>query len=181
MERLSRPIQTHCISMKHIEPDWNIKEFYNLDYDFSYWVDDPKIVNEYLWSGHSKQFMSIWKYHEPKPMPEAMDYIKSHFSEWSHVTAAVNYFKPGQYLPIHVDMYSKYMNYTGADVKDIMRCMVMLEDGYPGQILQIRDEFHTLWSAGDCFFWDSETPHAFYNMSMRDRYAVQVTGVRNET
>ena len=55
--------------------------------------------------------------------------------------------------------------------------MVMLEDSSPGQILQIKDIAHCTWKSGDCFYWKYDEIHAFYNFSMKDRYAIQVTGV----
>ena len=164
--------------MKHIEPDWNIDQFKQLNYTLAS-HNDPLVVNEYLWSGHNKYKMTIYKYHEPNPMPESMEYIRKHFSFWSDVCVAVNHFKPGQYLPMHKDLYGRYARMTGAYPAFIMRCMVMLEDSSPGQILQIRDECYGKWKAGDCFYWEHDAPHAFYNMSMVDRYAVQVTGVCN--
>ena len=50
---LSRSIKTNCISMKHIEPDWNIDQFKQLEYALPS-HNDPLVVNEYLWSGHNK-------------------------------------------------------------------------------------------------------------------------------
>ena len=164
--------------MKHIEPKWNIDEFRKLDYTRAT-HNDPILVTEYLWSGHDKNKLSIYKYHEPKPMPKCMDYIREHFSFWSDVCVAVNHFTPGQYLPMHTDLYGRYVKMTGASPCFVMRCMVMLQDSSPGQILQIRDDCHGKWSAGDCFYWDYDAAHAFYNMSMVPRYAVQVTGVCN--
>jgi hypothetical protein len=55
--------------------------------------------------------------------------------------------------------------------------MVMLEDNYPGQILQIKDICISSWKSGDCFGWKYDDLHAFYNFSMNDRYAIQITGV----
>jgi hypothetical protein len=137
----------------------------------------PTLIDEYLAAGHDKEKLSIYKYHEPNPMPECMEYIRSKFDFWNHVCVAVNHFIPGQYLPIHVDLYGRYIEMTNANPEDVMRCMVMLEDSQPGQILQIDDKCHGKWSAGDCFYWEYDTPHAFYNMSTSPRYAVQVTGV----
>ena len=53
----------------------------------------------------------------------------------------------------------------------------MLEDSSPGQILQIKDIAHCKWNAGDCFYWNHDEIHAFYNFGMKDRYAIQITGV----
>jgi hypothetical protein len=53
----------------------------------------------------------------------------------------------------------------------------MLEDNCPGQILQIKDTCISSWKSGDCFGWKYDDLHAFYNFSMNDRYAIQITGV----
>lgn len=160
----------------HIQPNWDIKDFYDLDYEYAT-HNDPVLVEEYLLSGHNREKLSIYKYHEPNPMPECMEYVRRIFSHWRNVGLAVNYFKPGQYLPLHVDLFGRYLQINEVETKNVQRCMVMLENSEPGQILQVDDVCYCKWKAGDCFYWEYETPHAFYNMSMKDRYAVQVTGV----
>jgi len=163
--------------ISHIEPNWNIKDFYNLDYAWST-HQDVEVVNQYLNSGHSKEKLSLYKYHLPNPMPKCVDeYIIPHFRFLDKVSPAVNYFKPGQYLPLHTDLYGRYMEINQVDSKNVIRCMVMLEDNCPGQILQIKDVAHCKWKAGDCFYWNYDDIHAFYNFSMKDRYAIQITGV----
>ena len=164
-----------CIQMiTHIKPNWNISDFHELDYSLA---THPALVDRYLEAGHNKEKLSIYNYHESKPMPKCMEYIRGQFHFWDKVCIAVNHFKPGQYLPIHVDLYTKFIEMTGAEPKNVMRCIVMLEDSQPGQIIQIDDECHGKWKAGDCFYWRYNTPHAFYNMSTVSRYAVQVTGI----
>jgi hypothetical protein len=54
----------------------------------------------------------------------------------------------------------------------------MLEDSSPGQILQVKDTAYCKWKSGDCFYWNYDEIHAFYNFSMKDRYAIQITGVK---
>ena len=53
----------------------------------------------------------------------------------------------------------------------------MLEDSSPGQILQVKDTAYCKWNAGECFYWRYDDEHAFYNFSMNDRYAIQITGI----
>lgn len=163
--------------INHIKPNWTIKDFYNLDYELCTHKDEY-LVKQYLSSGHNKEKLSMYKYHLPNPMPKCIDeYIIPHFTFLDKVAPAVNYFKPGQYLPLHTDLYGKYIELNDIDCGNIMRCMVMLEDNYPGQILQIKDVCIGSWKSGDCFYWNYEEIHAFYNFSMKDRYAIQLTGV----
>lgn len=167
-----------CIQMiTHIRPNWDIREFHGLDYILSTHKDE-ELVRKYLHSGHSKQKLSIYKYQMPNPMPNCVEnYIIPHFSDLDNVAAAVNYFKPGQYLPLHTDLYGKYIELNKVDSKKVIRCMVMLEDSSPGQILQVKDTAYCKWNAGECFYWRYDDEHAFYNFSMNDRYAVQITGI----
>lgn len=164
----------------NIIPNWCIEDFHNLDYTLCTHKDE-NLVNRYLHSGHNRENLSMYKYHLPNPMPKCIyDYIIPHFTFLNKVAPAVNYFKPGQYLPLHTDLYGKYIEINDVDSKNVIRCMVMLEDSSPGQILQIKDVAHCKWKAGDCFYWNYDEIHAFYNFSLRDRYAIQITGVLNQ-
>ena len=126
--------------IQHITPNWNIKEFKTLNYILSTHKDE-ELVYQYLSSGHNKEKLSIYKYQLPNQMPKCVDeYIIPHFTFLDKVTPAVNYFKPGQYLPFHIDLYGKYIEINDVDSKNVIRCMVMLEDNSPGQILQITNK-----------------------------------------
>jgi hypothetical protein len=160
-----------------IKKNWDIQDFYNLDYVLTT-HKDQQLLDQYQQSGHQKDSMTLYNCHQPRYMPPAVfDVIQPHFNFLSHTGLAVNLFRPGQYLPLHVDRFGRYIDVFGADLEKIVRYMVMLEDSAPGQILQINNQCYSTWSAGDCFGWRSQESHAFYNFSMQDRYAIQVTGV----
>lgn len=163
--------------IKHISPKWDIEEFKKLNYSLTTYKD-KKIIEQYVKSGHNKSMISLYNYHEPSPMPTCIfDYIRPQFDFLSNVAVAVNYFKPGQYLPLHSDLYEKYIKVYGVESKNIVRFILMLEDSFLGQILQIKELCIGSWKAGDCFSWRSNDLHAFYNFSVKDRYAIQITGV----
>jgi len=163
--------------IQHIIPNWNIEQFKNLQYLLTTYKNEG-VLNQYVDVGHNKSMISLYNYHEPNPMPNSvLNYIKPHFKFLDNICIAVNYFKPGQYLPLHVDVFGKYVEVQKVDPTKIVRYMVMLENNYPGQILQIKNKCISDWSAGDCFGWAYNDPHAFYNFSMNDRYAIQVTGI----
>lgn len=163
--------------IKHIVPKWDIEDFKNLKYFLTTYKSEG-IINQYVEVGHNRDMISLFNYHEPDPMPNCVfDYIKPQFNFLNHVALAVNYFKPGQYLPLHSDLYEKYAKVYKVNLKNIVRTILMLEDSSPGQIIQIKDSCIGIWEAGDCFSWRGEDIHAFYNFSMNDRYAIQVTGV----
>lgn len=159
-----------------IEKSWNIEDFYNLNYTLTS-HKDKDVIDMYEISGHHRDSMSLYNCHEPNYMPyEVFSYIKPKFNFLKNIGIAVNFFKPGQYLPLHVDLFNKFIQTHDVILENIVRYMIMLEDGYPGQILQVEDRCYTEWHAGDCFGWRYNNRHAFYNFSMNDRYAIQLTG-----
>lgn len=161
----------------NIIPKWNIEEFKNLQYDLTTYKNQ-NIIDEYVSVGHNREMISIYNYHEPNPMPECVfGYMKPHFNFLKNLSFAVNFFKPGQYIPLHSDLYTKYIEVHKINSKNILRFILMLEDSSPGQILQIKNSCIGFWKSGDCFNWKYDDRHAFYNFSMNNRYAIQVTGV----
>lgn len=163
----------------HIKPTWNINEFKTLDYKFDTHKDDA-LLNEFASYGHSKMYMTLYNYFQPNPFPSVVfDYIVPHF-DLENISVAINLFRPGQYLPVHKDLYGKYKTYHGLTNENIQRVIVMLEDSVPGQISQACGRTMGEWKAGDWISWDNDDPHAIYNMSTVDRYAIQITGVSKQ-
>jgi hypothetical protein len=163
-------------NLGHIEPLWDIEEFKTLQYKFDTHKDSD-LLEIYHSSGHDMDAMTLYNYFEPGPMPSTMEnYIKPKFSFLDNLAIAVNLFRPGQYLPYHRDLYQKYRQHHSVEDRPIMRCILMLEDGVPGQILEINRRVYSCWSSGDWFSWINDENHAFYNFSTKNRYAVQITG-----
>lgn len=161
----------------HIElSNVDISKFANLNYKKA--TIDQTYLGQYLSAGHNENQIVLYNYFEPSPMPSIVDDIKKYFSFLSPLSIAVNYCQPGQYLPLHSDLYKKWSEvFNVKNVADIKRYIVMLEDHVPGQMLAVGDMVYTAWRAGDYFGWQGQTQHAIYNLSLRDRYAVQVTGI----
>jgi len=160
----------------HIHPQWNIEDFKQLSYTEAPFHDDYKI-DQYTSSGHNRENLNIYKYLEPNPMPSCVhEYVFSFFSELNNLVSAVNLFKPASYLPYHSDSYTRYKELFNITTETIVRSVIMLEDWEPGQIILIKDQSFSGWKSGDCFSWENDTPHSFYNMSLVDRYALQITG-----
>ena len=161
--------------ISHVMPQWDIKEYQGLKYNLAYHKDT--VLNDaYAAAGHDRDAMTIYNYFEPQPMPASIGYILQHFNDMDNIAVAVNLFRPGQYLPMHVDFYNRYSKLFDVNDRTIYRAILMLQDCEPGQILQIGRSAHARWSAGDVFWWRNDDAHAFYNFSMVDRYAVQITG-----
>lgn len=160
-----------------IDPKWNIDAYKSLNFKL-----DKHKKNEdnqrYIDAGHPKDALTLYNYFEPDPMPESIEYIKTFFTDLKHISVAVNLMKPGQYMPIHFDLYGAYKKFHNLqDGCGIARYLIMLEDNAQGQMLQIGDLIYNKWQAGDVYGWANADIHTFYNLSCVDRYAVQVTGV----
>jgi hypothetical protein len=112
-------------------------------------------------------------------MPESVDnYIIPAFDHLDHIAIAINLFKPGQYLPMHVDLFGRYKQVNKLNNEEVTRIIIMLEDSQPGQVSQACGKTFGEWCAGNWIQWDSDDPHAVYNLSMHDRYAIQLTGTK---
>ena len=80
-------------------------------------------------------------------------------------------------MPCHSDLYARWKHvHKHNDIKTIVRIIVMLEESEHGQMLHVGDTLYSKWKAGDWFSWTGSTVHATYNMSLKSRYAVQLTG-----
>jgi len=159
----------------HIKPYWNINDFIGLRYNRS--TIDETFLKEYISKGHSDDQICIYNFFENDDMPASALEIKNHFNHLNPISVAVNYFVPGTYLPKHSDLYKRWMEvFNVNDIDRIERIIVMLQDHKPGQFTEIGDKIINSWSAGDWFSWVGNTPHAVYNFSLYDRYALQITG-----
>lgn len=163
--------------IRHIVPQWEMADYRGLEYVLAH-HKDTELNDLYAAAGHDRDAMTIYNYFEPRPMPGSMRYILTHFQDLDNVAVAVNLFRPGQYLPMHRDLYNRYNQFHDPGQRSILRAIIMLEDCEPGQILQIGHQAHARWSAGDVFWWRNDDEHAFYNFSRSDRYAVQITGTQ---
>jgi hypothetical protein len=161
----------------NIPVSWNIDDFKNLTYKLD---PDPIICQEYSSVGHSLEAMKFYNCFEPD-INFSLDKILINFNFLSKIRIAVNLFTPGQYIPLHADKYEKFIKINQLPNSDsIVRIILMLEDNEPGQFLQIENNIVSSWKAGDCFSWKSSATHAFYNLSKKNRYSLQITGLSND-
>jgi hypothetical protein len=169
------------IIFNHISPAWNIDDFKSLNYKRAEYRGSD-LLKKYVDAGHSIESLTLYNYFEPNPMPAGVyENIKPCFQYLKNISIAINLFNPGQFIPKHSDRYDRYreLHNLNSDY-NIIRIVVMLEDGIEGQILEIENKVYSFWKAGDCFGWTGHTPHAFYNFSTQKRYAMQITGVLGE-
>lgn len=162
----------------HIKPFWSMDEIKELPFKKDY-HKDLELVDRYVAAGHSSHHIKLWNFFDTDSMiPDLTNKIRSHFPNLDHISVAINKFTPGQYLPLHKDLYGRYKSLHNLnDHAHIRRIIIMMEDSVPGQISQVGQTAWASWRAGDWFDWVDELDHAAYNFSLQDRYAWQVTGV----
>ena len=157
-----------------IDVNWTIDEIKDLKYtNVLANFDNAEL---FLQAGHSKKHMSIQNYFESNTMPESILNVKQYF-DWNNCTVAINLLKPGRYLPTHSDLYTKYANlFKINNIENIQRAIIMIEDWLPGQMIEVDNVITNKWVAGQVFTWTGKVKHAAYNFSLKNRYAIQVTG-----
>lgn len=159
----------------HVRPTWDIDLVKSLDYKFDY-HKDLELIEQYKKAGHHEPSMHLYNCFEDN-LNIDLNFIKNEFNFLDNLSIAINFFTPGQYLPLHRDLYGRYKKLHNLDNNaDIVRIILFVEDSKLGQILQIDKKAITTWNAGDWFGWTNNELHAFYNFSFDNRYAFQITG-----
>jgi len=160
----------------NISPFWNLQQVKKLPFKLDKYKKTE--LNElYVRKGHYLQSLTLYNCFE-EDISLDLSLIYNYFRNFlENINLAINLFKPGQYLPIHSDLYTKYKQlHNLASDKSICRCIIFLEDWQQGQILQIEKTTYTDWKSGDWYGWIDEDMHSFFNLGIHDRYAVQLTG-----
>ena len=159
----------------YLDPQWDLSAIKQLNYKLDY-HKDTNLIDQYVSSGHNHGSIHLYNCFEDNLVVD-LSYIRSNFNWVNNLALAINLFTPGQYLPMHKDLYQKYSRaFNISSTNSIIRIILMLEDNCPGQVLQIEKRAIADWKAGEWFGWSGNDAHAFYNLSMSDRYAVQITG-----
>lgn len=159
--------------------NFDIKEYQALSYTLDY-HKDKDLEAQYIAAGHNREQMGIHYCFETQQLPGSALEVKEKFERlYDNIAVAVNLFQPGHYLPMHHDLYGRYRSVFGDPnhERQVIRIIVMLENSEPGQIIQVGYMTWAQWRSGQVFWWCDDTPHAFYNMSLSPRYALQITGM----
>jgi ABC-type sugar transport system ATPase subunit len=84
----------------------------------------------------------------PDNLSEMLPYIlivsstQKDFNFLKNIGVAVNLFKVGQFIPQHSDRYDRFKEvHNLSSIDSIVRYVAMLEDGLPGQILEIDNKW----------------------------------------
>ena len=104
-----------------------------------------------------------------------------------HWYAKVHVQRPGQMIPMHLDKAETTGNTTAfdkdkdaVDENNMVRCLVFLDDWYPGQFVMLGQTIIT-WNRGDAFWFSlQDAPHATANAGHKNRPMLVVTGVKGK-
>ena len=138
---------------------------------------DKDQENQWLHSGHKIDSVSV-DLHQMKQPYDWMTYLLQYFEQLDHISFCFSKFKPGQYFPMHRDLYGVFrQKFNISDISTIWRYVIFLEDSEPGHILQVEDKIYHQWKKGDSIGWSGSTAHLAANLGVVDRYTLQITGV----
>ena len=163
----------------HIDPFWN-NEYKNLNYRLEPF-NNPEDLKKWHRQGyvhpdtHYTGFLCDMREKQPSWNPTLIDWF---INEFGVSDVGTSYYKMGTgvILPAHGDIYKKYRQLFGCELKDIVRVIVMLEDWKSGHYFEIDDQPQLGWQAGDYFWWIGDTPHMAANIGIEKRYTLQLTG-----
>jgi hypothetical protein len=97
---------------------------------------------------------------------------------WKDVGLAFYRMKTGTVIPLHQDLYKRYIelfNLKGQE-HTIRRALLLLEDWKSGHYLEVGGKPYVNWRAGDVVEWEFDEPHMAANIGLEDRYTLQITG-----
>lgn len=96
-----------------------------------------------------------------------------------NVTTTYYRMNPGTVLPIHSDLYERYIKvFNLKDKKEkIRRIIVFLEDWSSGHYGEYDGIPYVLWKSGDSVIWNYDTPHMAANYGNNPRYTLQITAI----
>jgi hypothetical protein len=125
--------------------------------------------------GYAHNSFSGSMYSSVNPMPQ-----------WVNTVAQeLNIHKPGfviyrmdtmDVMPLHIDHFNTYMRVFNAELHQIVRALVFLEDWKSGHYFEAGNQAYTSWRAGDYVMWTPEVIHAASNIGIQPRYTLQITG-----
>lgn len=147
----------------------------NLEYSTDVFKDHNQ-NSSWINAGHCPDSLAI-ELHVVKEPYAWMKYIADYFPDLDNLSFCFSKFKPGTYFPMHTDRYGFYTSHHNiADLGQIYRYVIFLEDSIPGHILQVGDQVLVKWNRGHCVGWQNDTEHLAANLGLQDRYTLQITG-----
>jgi hypothetical protein len=172
-------METQGLGTGHIDPFWN-DEYKQLNYRQEKF-NNPKDLTRWRSEGyvhpdsHFTGAMCDMRSPQPSWNSQIISWAASTFNI---ADIGTNYYcmSTGVILPLHQDIYSRYIELFGCKLDDIVRILVMPEDWCSGHYLELAGVAYTNWRAGDYFWWYGDTPHMAANIGTANRYTIQITG-----
>lgn len=161
----------------NLDPFWD-DSFKRLPYDTEKF-NNPNDIAKWLDHGYSDKFTGAMCDMRRRQPLWNKDVI-SQFEQFGWKDVCTSYYRmdSGTILPVHRDLYKKYIELyqlTGKEY-NIRRAIIFLEDWASGHYLEIDNIPVTSWKKGFCVIWPYDTPHMAANMGLTPRYTLQVTG-----
>jgi len=99
-------------------------------------------------------------------------------SEFKLKNIGTSYYRmdTGTILPMHGDIYRRYIELFNCTLGSIERIIVFLEDWQSGHYLEIDGVPIVDWKKGDYVKWRGDVAHMAANLGTDPRYTLQITG-----
>lgn len=168
---------THAPIKYHIDRFWD-DEFKTLDY-IQEPFNDPDSVSLWIGQGYHNKIcgdLCDMRHRLPAWASKFIDIYSQ--QGWKDVGVAFYRMKTGTVIPVHADLYKRYIELFDLQGKEhtIRRALVLLEDWKSGHYLEVEGKPYVNWAAGDTVEWAYDSPHMAANIGLEDRYTLQITG-----
>ena len=168
---------THSYHRYQLYPFWD-NEYKTLDY-VKESFNDPASMTQWIQQGYPERFtgdMCDMRSPQPSWNQRFIDIFAG--QGWKDVGTSYYRMPTGTVLPVHRDLYLKYINLFNLKGREhtIRRAIIMLEDWKSGHCLEIMERPITDWRAGTVIEWPYDTPHMAANIGLEPRYTLQITG-----
>lgn len=170
-------METHVVFKYSLDVFWD-DEFKKLNYTQEPF-NDPVSVNQWVTQGYPTKFVGAMC-DMRNPQPSWNNKFIKHFEAlgWKDVGTSYYRMATGTILPVHQDLYKKYIELFNLQGKEhtIRRAIVFLEDWKSGHYLELNGIPIVNWYAGTTVEWNYDIPHMAANIGLEDRYTLQITG-----
>ena len=167
----------HQLIKYNLEVFWD-DEYKHLDYVNEEFND---LVSLAVWAkqGYPEKFTGAMC-DMRSPQPSWNHKFIEHFASLGWKDIGTSYYRmgTGTVLPVHQDLYIKYINLFNLRGKEdqIRRAVIFLEDWQSGHYFESLGTAMTGWTAGTTVEWPYDTPHMAANIGITPRYTLQITG-----
>lgn len=168
---------THAITRFNLVPFWD-DEYKSLSY-MNEMFNDPLSQQQWIMAGYADRFtgdMCDMRNQQPSWNHRFIELFSN--MGWKNIGTSYYRMQTGTVLPVHGDLYSKYVDIFDLHDKtdSIVRAIVFLEDWKSGHYFEAMNQAITGWTAGTTVVWTYDTPHMAANIGLEPRYTLQITG-----